>query len=112
MGDVISLKSKKVLGKQDGIKNDIEASGGIYLGCLPKLDAEEIRKVQTKLACQREQIDELVDTFEGDYLEYLMNTVVNTLIYFKADILDFNPELNDLMIGEDGHTWIGKRKEE
>ena len=111
MGDVYSMHTKKQLGKQDTSKNDEMATKGVYLGCLPKEDADTIRIIQSKLAIEEAQVNELIEAFDYNYLAYLQ-IVTEVLLFFKSKGIDnFDPTVNDLMVGEDGHTWIHKKGE-
>jgi hypothetical protein len=107
MAEVISIITKKHLGVQDTAANDKVAEEGIYLGCLPKLDAIGIRQVQSILAIKQQQINELIEIFNTEHKDYL-DAVCSVLVFFEASEEDFDPAKDKLMVGEDGHTWIAK----
>jgi hypothetical protein len=106
MAKVYSILTQKRLDQQDTKANDeLANSNGRYVGCLPKADTDFMRGWQDSLAVEQKQINELIENFELDYLQYLAN-VAKVLQYFKVDPATFNPEVDNLMIDKDGHCWV------
>lgn len=105
MGNVYSIRTGKKL-EQNTTDNDaLVAQGGRYIGCLPKADAEELRKFQQKLIVDQMEIDELIKKFEGSFLLYL-NDVASVFMYLGIDPQTFDPNKEHLYIGADGHLWV------
>lgn len=112
MAKVTDFHTHARLDNQDTAKNDkLVNEGGIYIGCLPKDDADFMRVWQDRLIIEKNQIVALTNSFARDYTQYLHN-VGEILSYFKIDPALYDPELHELTIGEDGNTWMLKREQQ
>lgn len=104
MAKILSLKTRKLLGGQDFEENDrLVTEKGLYIGVLPKAEAAYFRNSQDELVNRQVKINQLTEEFEAVYGRYL-NGIQHTLIRFKY-ISNFDPETEELFIGEDGHMW-------
>ena len=112
MVKVISVRSGKRLNKHDFAANDkLAKEEGRYLGVLPSEDAEFMRVWHDRLTCEKAQIDELIEEYEKNYLQYLKDlTSVFLYLGFKPE--DFNPEKEQILISEDGHIWVVEKENE
>lgn len=104
MAKILSLKTRKQLGGQDFEENDrLVTEKGFYIGVLPKDEAAYFRNLQEELVNLQVKINQLNEEFEAVYGRYLKD-IQYTLIRFKY-ISNFDPETEQLFIGEDGHMW-------
>ena len=104
MAKILSLKTGKQLGGQDFEENDrLVTEKGFHIGVLPKDEVAYFRNLQEELVNRQVKINQLNEEFEAVYVRYL-NDIQHTLIRFKY-ISNFDPETEELFIGEDGHMW-------
>ena len=106
MCKVISLKSRKKLSEKNCNENDeIASKKGEFIGMLPLKVAKELRKLQDNLNIEVIQINQLVEIFEEHHKQYLYE-IGTTLKKYNYVISSYNPQTNQLLIGEDGHMWV------
>jgi hypothetical protein len=111
-GKVVDMFSKKPLDTetQDTKANDQQAEhGGRYAGNIDKEYARALRTHLNVLNGRMRQIDELIRQWEEDY-----NLHVDEIYQMLQEDLDiqsedFNPDLEDVYIDENGHVWFMTR---
>jgi hypothetical protein len=109
MAKVISLKSREQLGGCDYKENDeLVDREGEYIGALTLKDTKLFRDIQDMLDQELIRINQLTEKFDEHYQDY-----VNKLNYifskYKYVIKSYNPKVERLFIGVDGHMWIVKK---
>lgn len=107
-GKVIDFFSKADMNDhgQDTEKNDeITAKLGRFIGALSPRDTEAYLASTTALKVRSEQISAMVQKWEQDYFKHVQHTY-SLLHLMGIKEADFDPEKQDVMVGEDGKVWI------
>lgn len=110
MGKVISLKSREQLGGCDSKENDdLVNRDGEYIGVLTPTRTKLFRDMMSTLDQKLIKINQLTEEYNEHYQEYI-NELNYVFIRYKYVIKSYNPEIERLFIGKDGHMWIIKKE--
>lgn len=108
MGKVISLKSRMQLGGSDFKENDeLVSKKGFYIGVLTESLTKELRAMQNMLEAEQIKINQLTEEYTYGYNEYI-SKINYVLLKYNHIVKSYNPEIEALCIGEDGHMWLIK----
>ena len=98
---VYDFRSRKPIQQEKPIVKVPE--GGRYIGHIHPSEADVVRDAYEAMEVTGEMVDDLVDQWQDLVAKYY-GQVELILRIFK--IPDFNPESDEMHVGEDGHCWI------
>ncbi len=109
--DFYSKKNMQDLAKVDyqGNEEAVEELGR-YVGNLPKRETKEVRNLIQQLTVKKAQIDAMIQEWDTLYQGYSY-MLVGVLVTLNVTEGQFNPDRDDIYVGEDGHVWIVNRED-